>query len=175
MCKVFPTLAPRPRAPCAPRRSVSALWLLGWAACLTVTLLPAWLLELRCGGGAAGRHTRAGAAAVPCRHAASPWGSSTCAMPTRSLVNLHPASRYWVSFRWPTPFSSAMPLSWLAPAPRRYFTPGFFLAALRLPPPSTRACVALLASYAAVNAATGYLFLHRPFAYADGSVGRFMW
>ena len=39
--------------------------------------------------------------------------------------------------------------------------------------PAASACLA--AAYLAVNLATLYVFLYRPFAWADGSTARFMW
>ena len=57
----------------------------------------------------------------------------------------------------------------------RYFTPGFVLLCLHARPwrPAASACLA--AAYLAVNLATLYVFLYRPFAWADGSTARFMW
>ncbi|PNH01580.1 putative Dol-P-Glc:Glc(2)Man(9)GlcNAc(2)-PP-Dol alpha-1,2-glucosyltransferase, partial [Tetrabaena socialis] len=57
----------------------------------------------------------------------------------------------------------------------RYFTPGLYLAALRLEPPTRLQAAIMLAAFAAVNAVTMYLFLRRPYTFADGSVARFMW
>ncbi|KAG2444946.1 hypothetical protein HXX76_001682 [Chlamydomonas incerta] len=57
----------------------------------------------------------------------------------------------------------------------RYFTPGFFLLALHLPPPSRLQAAGLAATYLAVDAATMALFLYRPYTFADGSVARFLW
>lgn len=78
------------------------------------------------------------------------------------------------------------PLQRLSAVPAlSYFTPGFFLIALRLaprPPPygtprlqDTWQSLVLLATYAAINAATVWLFVKRPFTFGDGTVGRFMW
>lgn len=57
----------------------------------------------------------------------------------------------------------------------RYFTTPFYLAFLHMRTPSPRALAAIAAGFAAVNAATLYLFLAAPFAWPDGSVARFMW
>lgn len=57
----------------------------------------------------------------------------------------------------------------------RYFTVPFYMLFLHMRTPSSRALAATVAAYAAVNAATLWLFLARPFAWADGSVARFMW
>lgn len=57
----------------------------------------------------------------------------------------------------------------------RYFTVPFFLAFLHMRTPSTASLAAIVASFAAANAATIYLFLARPFAWVDGSVARFIW
>ncbi|KXZ55170.1 hypothetical protein GPECTOR_3g317 [Gonium pectorale] len=84
-------------------RRMSRLWVLGFCACLTVQLLPAWLLE------------------------------------------------------------------------PRYFTPGFYMLALRLAPPNELQAGATLVTYCQINALTMYLFLFRPFRWVDGSVARFLW
>ena len=57
----------------------------------------------------------------------------------------------------------------------RYFTTPALLLLLHLrapPPPVLAACVAL---FAAVNAATIYVFLFRPFPWGDGTIARFIW
>ncbi|GFR39704.1 hypothetical protein Agub_g183, partial [Astrephomene gubernaculifera] len=48
----------------------------------------------------------------------------------------------------------------------RYFTPGFYLIALQLEPPTRLQALAMLALYGVVNAATMYLFLYRPYTFA---------
>lgn len=63
----------------------------------------------------------------------------------------------------------------MTPPTRRYFTPGFFLLALHLPPPSPRQAAGLAATYLAVDGASAALFLYRPYTFADGSVARFLW
>jgi alpha-1,2-glucosyltransferase len=57
----------------------------------------------------------------------------------------------------------------------RYFTIPFYLTFLHMRSPSTAALAAIVAGFAAVNAATIFLFLAAPFAWPDGSVARFMW
>ena len=57
----------------------------------------------------------------------------------------------------------------------RYFTVPFYLTFLHMRTPSTSALAAIAALFAAANAATVYLFLTRPFAWADGSTARFIW
>jgi alpha-1,2-glucosyltransferase len=57
----------------------------------------------------------------------------------------------------------------------RYFTVPFVLLALHMAPPEPWQLAATGAGYAAVDAATVYMFLFRPFAWPDGSVARFMW
>ncbi|PRW39235.1 Dol-P-Glc:Glc(2)Man(9) c(2)-PP-Dol alpha-1,2-glucosyltransferase [Chlorella sorokiniana] len=57
----------------------------------------------------------------------------------------------------------------------RYFTVPFYLTFLHMRTPSTASLAAIVALFAAANAATIYLFLARPFAWADGSVARFIW
>jgi hypothetical protein len=73
----------------------------------------------------------------------------------------------------------------------RYFTPGLMVGLLHawaplrgggsagdgwvLPRIDAAALAATAAAYVAVNAGVLYLFLARPFAWADGSVARFMW
>ena len=57
----------------------------------------------------------------------------------------------------------------------RYFTVPFYLAFLHMRTPSTASLAAIVVLFAAANAATIYLFLVRPFAWADGSVARFIW
>ncbi len=57
----------------------------------------------------------------------------------------------------------------------RYFTVPFYLTFLHMRTPSTFALAAIVALFAAANAATVYLFLARPFAWADGSIDRFIW
>ena len=49
------------------------------------------------------------------------------------------------------------------------------MVALHAAPPAGRQLALLLASYAAVNAGTLYVFLLRPFQAPDGSTARFMW
>lgn len=58
---------------------------------------------------------------------------------------------------------------------RRYFTPGFYLIALHLPAPRALQLSLQLLLFAAINAATLYLFVFRPFVWPDGSTARFMW
>lgn len=60
-------------------------------------------------------------------------------------------------------------------APPRYFTAPLLLLALHMPAPTRQEAWLVLATYAAINAATLHLFLARPFAWADGSEARFMW
>ena len=57
----------------------------------------------------------------------------------------------------------------------RYFTVPFVLLALHMRPPGAWQLAAMGAAYAAVDAATVYMFLFRPFTWPDGSVARFMW
>lgn len=57
----------------------------------------------------------------------------------------------------------------------RYFTVPFVLLALHMRPPAPWQLAAMGAAYAAVDAATIYMFLFRPFTWPDGSVARFMW
>ncbi|KAL4440524.1 hypothetical protein ABPG75_003525 [Micractinium tetrahymenae] len=57
----------------------------------------------------------------------------------------------------------------------RYFTVPFYLFFLHMRTPSPAALAATVALFAAVNAATIYLFLARPFTWPDGSTARFMW
>ncbi|KAL4856318.1 Dol-P-Glc:Glc(2)Man(9)GlcNAc(2)-PP-Dol alpha-1 [Chlorella vulgaris] len=57
----------------------------------------------------------------------------------------------------------------------RYFSTPFYLVFLHMRTPSPRALAVVVASFAAVNAATLYVYLYHPFAWADGSVARFMW
>ena len=57
----------------------------------------------------------------------------------------------------------------------RYFTVPFYLAFLHMRTPSTASLAAIVSLFAAANAATIYLFLARPFTWADGSPARFIW
>mmetsp|Transcript_5987 Transcript_5987/g.15927 ORF Transcript_5987/g.15927 Transcript_5987/m.15927 type:complete len:593 (+) Transcript_5987:1098-2876(+) len=57
----------------------------------------------------------------------------------------------------------------------RYFTTPLLLLAIHIPRPTCLQAYAVLCFYAAINAVTLYLFLWRPFTWADGSVARFMW
>jgi hypothetical protein len=57
----------------------------------------------------------------------------------------------------------------------RYFTVPFMLLALHMRPPKSWHLVLTGAVYAAVNAATIYMFLFRPYTWSDGRVARFMW
>jgi alpha-1,2-glucosyltransferase len=57
----------------------------------------------------------------------------------------------------------------------RYFTVPAFLAVLHLPPAPRGRVLAQCAAFAAVDAATLYLFTQRPFLWPDGSTARFMW
>ncbi|GLI60555.1 hypothetical protein VaNZ11_002713 [Volvox africanus] len=57
----------------------------------------------------------------------------------------------------------------------RYFTPGFFMVALHLEPPTRLQAAVMVSMYGAINLATMYMFLYRPFEFADGSVARFIW
>ena len=57
----------------------------------------------------------------------------------------------------------------------RYFTIPFYLCLLHMRTPSPRSLAAVVALFAAANAATLYLFLYRPFAWPDGSTARFTW
>ena len=58
----------------------------------------------------------------------------------------------------------------------RYFVLPFFMAALHSPAFGRAKMQAFpLLLSAAVNAATLYLFLFRPFTWPDGSTARFMW
>jgi alpha-1,2-glucosyltransferase len=98
---------------------------------------------------------------------------------------------------WVAAYAAAAVLT-LAPAwllEFRYFTPGLLIALPHLWMPAAggggggvggaaggwaaranaAALVAAVAGYAAVNAATLYVFLARPFTWPDGSVARFMW
>ncbi|KAG2448493.1 hypothetical protein HYH02_006384 [Chlamydomonas schloesseri] len=87
------------------------------------------------------------------------------------------AARRRVSRLWLAGFAVCL-LAQLLPAwllELRYFTPGFFLLALHLPPPTALQAAGLAATYAAVDAATMGMFLYRPFTFADGSVARFLW
>jgi alpha-1,2-glucosyltransferase len=61
--------------------------------------------------------------------------------------------------------------------PRYFLTPfllWFLHSAPRLIESVLRSCAAV-ALYVAINAATLYVFLRRPFTWADGSEARFMW
>ncbi|KAG2482556.1 hypothetical protein HYH03_018515 [Edaphochlamys debaryana] len=82
------------------------------------------------------------------------------------------ASRLWLLGFLACVAATLLP-AWLLEL--RYFTPGLFLAAMRLRPPSPLQAGALLATYAVVDAGSMFLFLRRPFIFADGSVARFMW
>ena len=42
-------------------------------------------------------------------------------------------------------------------------------------PPGQAQLLTSIAIFAAMNAATIYMFLYRPFAWPDGSLARFMW
>ncbi|CAD7696204.1 unnamed protein product [Ostreobium quekettii] len=57
----------------------------------------------------------------------------------------------------------------------RYFVVPFILAALHMPSPSRGSIFALASLFIAVDAATLYMFLYRPFYWPDGSTARFMW
>lgn len=57
----------------------------------------------------------------------------------------------------------------------RYYTIPFYVLLLNLRPPTARQLALLVAGYAAVNAATLWVFVARPFAWPDGSVARFLW
>lgn len=57
----------------------------------------------------------------------------------------------------------------------RYFTVPACIAALHLPIASRPALALQCGAFAAVNAATIWLFLERPFSWPDGSLARFMW
>ncbi|KAL6762260.1 DIE2/ALG10 family-domain-containing protein [Haematococcus lacustris] len=57
----------------------------------------------------------------------------------------------------------------------RYFTAPFLMLALHLPRPPRLHVWTTLAMYVTLNSCTLYLFLCKPFAWADGSQGRFMW
>ena len=49
------------------------------------------------------------------------------------------------------------------------------MVALHLPPPSLRQGLTLCLGFALVNAGTIYVFLCRPYTWADGSTARFIW
>lgn len=51
----------------------------------------------------------------------------------------------------------------------------FVLLALHMRPPTPGQLVVMGMAYAAVDAATMYVFLHRPFRWPDGSIARFIW
>jgi alpha-1,2-glucosyltransferase len=57
----------------------------------------------------------------------------------------------------------------------RYFTTPLMMIALHLPMPRLAPLLVILVLYLAVDAGTLYLFLEKPFSWADGSVARFMW
>uniref|UniRef100_A0A7S0S2Y7 Dol-P-Glc:Glc(2)Man(9)GlcNAc(2)-PP-Dol alpha-1,2-glucosyltransferase n=1 Tax=Chlamydomonas leiostraca TaxID=1034604 RepID=A0A7S0S2Y7_9CHLO len=57
----------------------------------------------------------------------------------------------------------------------RYYTLPLVMAALHLPHPTKGQSATTLFLFAAMNAATLYMFVMRPFSWADGSVARFMW
>ena len=61
--------------------------------------------------------------------------------------------------------------------PHRYFVIPHLLLVLhtRLPEAPGWPALAILVLHSAINAATLYIFVMRPFAWADGSVARFMW
>ncbi|KAK9824640.1 hypothetical protein WJX72_011988 [[Myrmecia] bisecta] len=57
----------------------------------------------------------------------------------------------------------------------RYFTVPAFLVLLHMRPMRVSQLAQTLALYMAVNAATLYMFLYRPFRWPDGSQARFLW
>lgn len=66
----------------------------------------------------------------------------------------------------------------LVPSPLvefRYFTIPLIMLALHIQPPTVRQTAVAAVAWAAVNAATVWLFLMRPYAWPDGSLARFMW
>lgn len=82
---------------------------------------------------------------------------------------LWPATHDWHTHAhttWPLP---------LSPVACRYFTPGFLMVALHMQPPTRPQLLATIALYVAIDAATMFLFIKRPFHWPDGSVARFMW
>ena len=75
--------------------------------------------------------------------------------------------------RPPPSLPQAFPLCLLPPF--RYFTPGFMLLMLHMRPPSNLQLLVTLSLYAAVDAATLYIFLEKTFEWSDGTTARFMW
>jgi len=57
----------------------------------------------------------------------------------------------------------------------RYFTVPFVLVVLNMKPPPPAQLLISIAIFAAIDAATIYVFLFRPFAWPDDSLARFMW
>lgn len=57
----------------------------------------------------------------------------------------------------------------------RYFTVPALMFAVHVQPPKWYSSIVQLACFAAVNAATLYVFIERPFLWPDLSVARFMW
>ena len=57
----------------------------------------------------------------------------------------------------------------------RYFTIPVIFTLLELPPLSNLSLILTMIAFVAVNAATIYVFLWRPFVWGDGSIARFMW
>lgn len=57
----------------------------------------------------------------------------------------------------------------------RYFTVPFYATLLSMEAPPPRQLAAVVTLFAACNAASLYVFLARPFHWADGSIARFLW
>jgi alpha-1,2-glucosyltransferase len=82
------------------------------------------------------------------------------------------ATRLWIAALALCSAAVLVPAHLLEP---RYFTVPVLLAMLSARPSSSASYACLLAASAAINATVLYLFLARPFRWADGSVARFMW
>jgi alpha-1,2-glucosyltransferase len=145
------------------RRRHARLWLLVLLACSALTLVPAWLLELRWAAAHAPLHLAP--AAPPCAPATT--GPSP-PPPPPPLAGCRPPAR--PTLRPPSPHRT-LPLH----TPPRYFTVPFSLVLLHVPPPAPWRLRATAAAYLAANLAVLYTFVARPFAWPDGSVARFMW
>lgn len=67
--------------------------------------------------------------------------------------------------------------TWVRTPHRRYFATPLFFLALHLPLPSRCEALVVLACFLALNAATTFLFLYRPYRWgAEGAEeARFMW
>lgn len=80
--------------------------------------------------------------------------------------------RLWAAGFWAAAAAALVPAGLVE---FRYFTAPLLLAALAMPPPRKAALGVTALAFAAVNAATLYLFACRPFTWPDGSTARFMW